>query len=300
MSVAQFVQTNFNVQDSVTYKTSIDADISVMSRIAAMFAPHQSSPAAMTITIDAGALFVSNALVIQTAQVSGTITAPVSNPRIDRAVIDGTTAVLSIVTGAEAGSPSPPAIPAGKLPCAQIYLIVGQSSIINANITDERIGTGGGGGGSSVGNVVQVVNYETGALATGSTVVPCDDTIPQNTEGDQYMSLSITPKSATNKLKIDVVWMGANDGSSGSMAVSLFQDSTANALATQSEYQVAAYDHQCIAFSFFMVAGTVSATTFKVRAGFQAAGTTSFNGYGGSRKYGGALASSITITEVQA
>jgi hypothetical protein len=147
MSVAQFVQTNFNVQDSVTYKTSIDADISVMARIAAMFAPHQTATPAMTITIDAGALFVSNALVVKTAQTSGTITAPASNPRIDRAVIDSSTGVLSIITGAEDGSPSPPAITSGKLPVAQIYLIVGQSTIINANITDERIPSGSASGG---------------------------------------------------------------------------------------------------------------------------------------------------------
>jgi len=140
MGAAKFVQTDFTTQDSVTYKTSIDADIQVHNRIAGMFAPHQSSPAAMTITIDAGDLFVSNALVSQAAQTSGAIGAPSSDPRIDRAVIDALTGALSIVPGVEAGSPAPPAIPARKLPVAQIALIVGQSSIINANILDERIG----------------------------------------------------------------------------------------------------------------------------------------------------------------
>ncbi len=48
--------------------------------------------------------------------------------------------------------------------------------------------------------VVQVVNTQDGAVATGTTVLPWDDTIPQNTEGDQYMSLSITPTNASNKL----------------------------------------------------------------------------------------------------
>jgi hypothetical protein len=47
-----------------------------------------------------------------------------------------------------------------------------------------------------------------------------------------------------------------------------------------------------------MDAGTTSETTFKVRAGGEEAGTTTFNGVGGARKYGGVLASSITITEI--
>ena len=48
-----------------------------------------------------------------------------------------------------------------------------------------------------------------------------------------------------------------------------------------------------------MTAGTGSSTTFKVRAGGQNAGTTTFNGNVSARKYGGVLLSSLTITEIQ-
>lgn len=34
-----------------------------------------------------------------------------------------------------------------------------------------------------VGAVLQVVNTHSGAVATGTTVIPNDDTLPQNTEG---------------------------------------------------------------------------------------------------------------------
>ena len=71
------------------------------------------------------------------------------------------------------------------------------------------------------GGVVQVVNTTTGAVATGTTTMPQDDTIPQNTEGDEYMTLAITPKDATNKLKIDVVWHGSSGASSGIMVAGL-------------------------------------------------------------------------------
>lgn len=149
------------------------------------------------------------------------------------------------------------------------------------------------------GHVVQMVNTTTGALATGTTTIPFDDTIPQNTEGDQYMSLSITPKAAANLLKIDVVWNGTNSAASR-FTVALFQDSTANALAAAVDQIDSAGNSRQVVFTYWMAAGTTSSTTFKVRAGANNPGTTTFNGQGGTRLYGGVMASSITITEIQA
>jgi hypothetical protein len=47
-----------------------------------------------------------------------------------------------------------------------------------------------------------------------------------------------------------------------------------------------------------IVAGGTSAITFRVRAGASACGTTTFNGIGGSRIFGGVMASNIYIEEV--
>lgn len=146
--------------------------------------------------------------------------------------------------------------------------------------------------------IIQVVNTQTGAVATGSTTIPFDDTIPQNTEGDEYMTLAITPTSATNKLKIDVTFNCAVSALA-QVCVALFQDSTANAVAamTPSRIEAAGVQTSCT-FSHYMTAGTTSATTFKVRAG-PTSGTLTFNGSAGSRLFGGVMASSITITEIK-
>lgn len=151
------------------------------------------------------------------------------------------------------------------------------------------------------GSVVQVVNEPYGAVATGTTVLPYDDTVPQNTEGDQYMNKEITPTSATNKLKIDVVIFLASSATGGErISAALFQDSTAGALAVGASIQANSETGvHMICFSHFMTSGTTSATTFKVRAGNTNAGTTTFNGSASARKYGGVLASSITITEIK-
>lgn len=147
------------------------------------------------------------------------------------------------------------------------------------------------------GSVIQVVNTQTGAVATGTTAVANDDTIPQNTEGDQYMSLAITPTNASNKLKIDVVLFGQCGGANDSICA-LFQDTTADALAAflQNHDSTSGMEHK---FTHYMAAGTTSSTTFKVRAGAAGAGTTTFNGVTAARKLGGVMASSITITEIK-
>jgi len=146
--------------------------------------------------------------------------------------------------------------------------------------------------------IVQVVNTQTGAYTSGSTVMPFDDTIPQNTEGDQYMTLAITPKSATNKLKIDVV-MFVTPSANNMVNAALFQDSTANALAAATGYYSTNLGLSAVIFTHYMTSGTTSETTFGVRAGCNSSGTMYFNGNSAARKFGGILASSITITEIK-
>ncbi len=150
----------------------------------------------------------------------------------------------------------------------------------------------------AAGDVVQIVNTQTGAVATGTTAIPNDDTIPQITEGDEFMTLAITPTSATNKLKIEVVCHLSNSNANQWTAAALFQDATAGALAVGTGFTATAASGMSISFVHYMVAGTIAATTFRVRGGSQTGATTTFNGTGGSRYYGGVMASSITITEI--
>ena len=147
------------------------------------------------------------------------------------------------------------------------------------------------------GHQLQVVSYQTGAVATGTTLIINDDTVPQNTEGNQYMSLAITPLSATSKLLIQVVVFFSHSAG-GVLLAALFQDSTANALATMVQYQANATASTMEGFNHYMTSGTTSSTTFKVRLGCQSAGTTTFNGVSAARLFGGSIASSITITEI--
>lgn len=147
-------------------------------------------------------------------------------------------------------------------------------------------------------SIVQIRYTQTGAVNTGSTAMPIDDTIPQNTEGDEYMTLAITPTNANNKLLIEASFQGANSAVNH-VGVALFQDATANALAAQFVTVPAANQSFTTFLRHEMTAGTTSVTTFKIRAGRQNTGTITFNGLSGSRIFGGVMASSIRITEIK-
>jgi hypothetical protein len=149
------------------------------------------------------------------------------------------------------------------------------------------------------GNVLQVVSFQTGAVATGTTTIPLDDTIPQITEGTQFLSLTITPKNSSNKLVISVsLQLDKNNGNT--YIAALFQDSNVDAIAAQFNGAFSAGISLPMAFTHYMTAGTTSPTTFTVRAGSDGAGTITLNGRGGGRIFGGVSVSSIVIAEVAA
>ena len=154
------------------------------------------------------------------------------------------------------------------------------------------------------GTVVDVKNHQFGSmlnLGDGTSVqIPYDDNIPQITQGGEVMTLAITPKSTTNKLKIDVIVSVSGSTSEEKIVVALFQDTTTNALACvcdefyDSNYMIT------IPLTHFMTAGTTSSTTFKVRCGRTDSNSNplTINGQGGSRKFGGVCSTCITITEI--
>jgi hypothetical protein len=159
------------------------------------------------------------------------------------------------------------------------------------------------GGSSSVlpGEEIRRFRSASGALATGATTIPADDTIPQSTEGDQYFSLTLSARSAANLIRHSVLMSGAHSqAGSGALITALFQDSAANAIAAAWANTIAAGSAVQITLAHMSRVGTTASTTFKVRAGGTAAGTFSLNGAGSARFLGGALQSSYEATELMA
>ena len=149
----------------------------------------------------------------------------------------------------------------------------------------------------TVGKVLQVVNFQTGAVAGGTTVMPYDDTIPQITEGNEYMTLAITPSNALNILQINVVIYLSNNTANNTTSCALFVGVSANALAAVATTQGANDQPEVVLINHTVIAGSTGVLTFRLRAGPSSAATLTFNGTNNTRRFGGVAASSITITE---
>jgi len=156
---------------------------------------------------------------------------------------------------------------------------------------------------TEIGSVVKFSYTLSGALQTGSGTIPADDTIPQIGEGTQYFSLAHTAKAAANLLFFLLIVNAHEQANVGDhMTFALFQDATANALASWSGYDSLG-DGGAKAGSVVMphvqAAGDTSAHTYTVRGGFDVASTMNINGYGGVRRDGGVLFSGLVILEIK-
>lgn len=148
------------------------------------------------------------------------------------------------------------------------------------------------------GTIVQVVHSQTGAWASGTGTINIDDTIPQSNEGNEFMSLPITPTNASNKLLIEALAFHGYSNNTNWVQGGLFQDAIANALASATSYDAYSGGIRPMPLRAYVTAGTTSPTTFKVRVGGYLGGTTYFNGGAAGRSLGGSMCSFITITEI--
>jgi len=150
------------------------------------------------------------------------------------------------------------------------------------------------------GSVLQVQHAVLTTFYSNSTNIPIDDSLPQITEGGEILTLSITPKSATSKLLIDCCFSVTTSDGTTIAGIFLFKNSDVDALAGAWSRTVASNNPMSpLSFKHYMTSGTTSAITFRVRGGgIGQAPVFQINGGSGTRYLGGALASTITITEV--
>lgn len=134
------------------------------------------------------------------------------------------------------------------------------------------------------------------ANADLTTVIPADDTIPQNTEGTQVLSVSFTPKSATNRVRLRFQCEGANTLASGIVAA-MFSSASANALRATLVSVTTAGASQQLVLEHEYVPGVTTALTFSVRVG-GSTGTVRLNGNTAGRLLGGAVAATLVVEEI--
>ncbi len=138
-----FIQPDNEAQSGAHYKNNIDNGFAVMARLAAAFHVQAQDVPDLTIRCLGGPLWNGAALTEIAATNSPSFTARVTNPWIDRVVLNPVDGSIQIVAGTEDADPSPPPVPGGMLPLAAVTLSPAQEEIVNADIKDERIAGGG-------------------------------------------------------------------------------------------------------------------------------------------------------------
>lgn len=143
----------------------------------------------------------------------------------------------------------------------------------------------------------QNIYVATGNLITGTNLIPLDDTIPQITEGIEFLSRQFTPSFIDSFIEIDY-WLCLSHSVASRLTACLFASNSSDALSSNFSYGGAA-ENVVVGGKFVYPNGlrSVSTITFSVRGGGSAAGTTSLNGYSGARYYGGVQDSFLSIKE---
>jgi hypothetical protein len=132
-----------------------------------------------------------------------------------------------------------------------------------------------------------------------TTTIPADNTIPQNTEGTEILSVTLTPTDTNNTLRFRFQGWGAMSALGAYIIAALFQDSTADALcASAGPDPRAATGTTDVTLEYEMTAGTASSTTFKIRVGPQTAATLRLNGLNTGRYFGGVSVSTLIVEEL--
>jgi len=143
----------------------------------------------------------------------------------------------------------------------------------------------------------------TGSLSISTSMPSPWTDAPTSSEGEEIMSLAITPTSSTSTL---IIHVSCNAGLlDGDKVAALFIDDDVNAVAASAFRPRGPDNHQSsgpIGFIYKMTSGTTSTLTFKVRVGCVTAGTMFLNAGLNSvagNDLGGVIPSSMMIYEIR-
>ena len=148
--------------------------------------------------------------------------------------------------------------------------------------------------------VLQRVVYEANTMTSTTSVIPCDDTIPQITEGSGYMAVYITPKRANSKIEIDVTMHVTCYNATSHLVAAVFKDSEPNAIAAAVVTNGGVGFFVPLRIKKTIQISDTDQHTIQVRVGVpNNSYPISINGTS-SRILGGALTSSLVVTEYAA
>jgi hypothetical protein len=140
--------------------------------------------------------------------------------------------------------------------------------------------------------------YTTNAALT--TAIPIDNTVPQNTEGTQIISVSFTPKTVTNRIRLRFQGEFGANATPCSVVAAVFSSASAGALRSVLITSPTADYATPIALEYEYVPGVTTALTFSVRVGPTTGFTMRMNGTTAGGFMGGTMGATLVIEEIAA
>lgn len=150
-----------------------------------------------------------------------------------------------------------------------------------------------------VGTVVDRAYAELNTTIAYTAQIPTDNTIPQITEGTQVLSVTITPKSTTNRIRLSFAAF-ASANAVNNISAALFSSLNANALNAHSIIEPTSGYSGALSIQKETVPGVISAVTYSVRVGPNAASSMYLNSNGTTALFGGAAWATLIAEEIQA
>lgn len=149
------------------------------------------------------------------------------------------------------------------------------------------------------GSVIQFGEHTYATNANITTVIPYDDTIPQITEGDEVLTVTITPKRSDSKMVLTVNLLVGFDGSAITACAAIFKNSGLNAVAASACDNPGADSPVPLTMTYSETLASASAITYSVRVG-PTSSTIRLNGISSARRFGGVGVCSLRVWEIRA
>lgn len=153
------------------------------------------------------------------------------------------------------------------------------------------------------GTPVKVSFATTNSSSVGLGTIPHDDTIPQNTEGSEILTVTHTPNSSSNYIIVEGCAQLYVNNPNPVLTAAIFKNSDVNAIGAQvvlGGQDPSNLNRLSVVYPVVapFVAGTTSAITFKMRAGSNA-GDCGYNraSVGSARALGGSMYTMLKVTE---
>ena len=240
-----------------------------------------------TVNSNVGVFGDSNDIAQITVNAKGLITA-VSNVAISASGIGAVSNAGGVISMQEGSLASRPAFGVS----GRIYIATDRGLIYRDTGTSwDLIGIGNDGSGN--GGIYQSITGTYGA-SSGTTIIPADATIPQNTEGTAIWTGTITPNSAGSKVRVSSsFWMDCNTNGR-SVTVTLFRNGVC--IQAQNSYFKNIGQPMQVALEFVDSPASATAITYMCRVGVNASATWYINqNSAGTITYGGAANTSTYV-----